>query len=225
MRRLLVPAAFAVIAIVTGASAIRGVGHAISHQSARTDLIALYQLMRTAVVVAFAVFTVQRTEPHRRARDPLALIVCAFAAFGLPLLSGPAAKDSTSFVLVGDVVAVLGCTWLLYAVFGLGRCFGVLPEARGLVTDGAYRVVRHPVYLGELTAFTGLAMAAPGLWNAALVGIHLLTQLIRMRYEERALTLAFPEYARYAARTPRLLPRVSPLFGSSFLDQGGAPSS
>jgi protein-S-isoprenylcysteine O-methyltransferase Ste14 len=28
-----------------------------------------------------------------------------------------------------------------------------------------------------------------------------------MRYEERVLTDSFPEYAAYAARTPRLIPR------------------
>jgi protein-S-isoprenylcysteine O-methyltransferase Ste14 len=44
--------------------------------------------------------------------------------------------------------------------------------------------------------------------------VLLTAQLVRMRLEERALELEFPEYAAYAAHTPRLIPvpvRLRPL--------------
>jgi protein-S-isoprenylcysteine O-methyltransferase Ste14 len=120
----------------------------------------------------------------------------------------PGRSTPEGVVLVGDLVAVAFCIWLLVSVIALGRCFGVLPEARGLVTSGPYRFVRHPIYVGEIGACAGLAVAAPTLGNAAVMGALVVAQTVRMRLEERALTQAFPEYAEYAAGTPRLVPRL-----------------
>ena len=119
----------------------------------------------------------------------------------------PGGGAAPGLILAGDLVAVLACIWLLASVLALGRCFGVLPEARGLVTRGPYRAVRHPVYLGEITACAGLALAAPSLRNGLVLAVFVGAQLVRMGFEERALTHAFPEYAAYAERTPRLVPR------------------
>ena len=113
-------------------------------------------------------------------------------------------------LIAGEVVALLSCAFLLASVLALGTCFGVLPEARGLVTRGPYRLVRHPVYLGELGACAGLVMGAPTAWNLSAAAVLLAAQLVRMRLEERALEREFPEYAAYAARTPRLLPSTRP---------------
>jgi protein-S-isoprenylcysteine O-methyltransferase Ste14 len=68
--------------------------------------------------------------------------------------------------------------------------------------------VRHPVYLGEIGACAGLVIASPTLANATLLGLFGAAQAVRMRFEERALAGAFPEYAEYAARTSGLVPRV-----------------
>ena len=104
---------------------------------------------------------------------------------------------------------MLGCAFLLRSAASLGRSFSVLPEARRLVTHGPYRYVRHPVYLGELTAFAGLVVASATPRNVLCAAVFALAQATRMRLEEKALASAFPEYADYAARTGRLLPRFS----------------
>jgi protein-S-isoprenylcysteine O-methyltransferase Ste14 len=95
---------------------------------------------------------------------------------------------------------------VLASVLTLRGCFALLPEARGLVTNGPYRLVRHPVYLGELGACASLVIAAPSVFNSVLLATFVLAQWGRMGFEERALTAAFPEYSRYAEETPGLIP-------------------
>jgi protein-S-isoprenylcysteine O-methyltransferase Ste14 len=209
--RWLVPALFALLAASTGAHAARSVGHALTDATTRTWLVATYGLLRTGVALAFALFTIGRAAPRRPARSPLAFAACAVAIAAVIAFADPGRGTPEGLVLAGELIAVASCVWLLISVVFLGRCFGVLPEARGLVTRGPYRFVRHPVYLGEIGACVGLAIAAPALANAAALALLVAAQSVRMRLEERALTRAFPDYVKYAAQTPRLVPRLAGL--------------
>jgi protein-S-isoprenylcysteine O-methyltransferase Ste14 len=202
-----VPALFAIAAAITGAHAAHSIGHALAQPTTRAWLIALYGALRATVALAFAFFTVGRAAPKRPARSPVAFIVCAMAMAPVVALTDPGRGVPNGVVLLGDLVAVAFCLWLLVSVLFLGRCFGVLPEARGLVRRGPYRFVRHPVYLGELGAWAGLVMAAPSLANGGALAGLIVAQVVRMRLEERALADAFPEYAAYASCTPSLIPR------------------
>jgi protein-S-isoprenylcysteine O-methyltransferase Ste14 len=46
---------------------------------------------------------------------------------------------SAGLIVVGHLLAVYALAWL-------GRSFSIMAEARRLVTDGPYAVVRHPLY-------------------------------------------------------------------------------
>jgi protein-S-isoprenylcysteine O-methyltransferase Ste14 len=208
MARWTAPGLFATLAIPATAHAVDALGQAVAHPIARAWLIALYYLLRDAVAIAFAAFTLRRAVPHRHARDPFALAVCAAAMLLVLPFGGPGTHTSTALVLAGDVVAVVGCAWVMVSVLALGSCFGVLPEARGLVIRGPYRFVRHPVYLGEIATLVGLTLCSSATWSVAVLVLFVGAQSVRMRLEERALTAAFPEYRSYAAQTGRLLPRL-----------------
>jgi protein-S-isoprenylcysteine O-methyltransferase Ste14 len=204
---MIVPSLFALAAAATATRAAGSVGHALSHATTRAWLLAVYGILRAGVGLAFALFTVGRAEPRRRARSPVAFLAAAAAIATVFAFSEPGRSTPEGVVIAGEAVSVVACIWLLISVLALGRCFGVLPEARGLVRRGPYRVVRHPVYLGEIGAFVGLGIASPSLKNAGAVAAVIVAQSVRMRLEEGALTEAFPDYAAYAACTPRLLPR------------------
>jgi protein-S-isoprenylcysteine O-methyltransferase Ste14 len=220
--RAVVPALFALAAAGKTGHAVEVTYHAVSQPTTRAWLVALYALLQTCVAVAFAVFTVGRAGPRRLSRSPVAILACAVAIGGVLAFEGPAPSTPEGLMLIGELVAIASCAWLLVSVAFLGRNFGVLPAARGLVTRGPYRVVRHPVYLGEIGACTGLALAAPSPVNAAVLGALLLAQTVRMRLEERALCDAFPEYEAYALSTPRLVPRWQAIRSAAF---GAARSS
>jgi len=69
-----------------------------------------------------------------------------------------------------------------------------------VITEGAYAVVRHPMYAGLLLVMSGLA-----LWLGSLAGV--IASLVpagflavRILFEERVLRDALPDYAQYVAR-------------------------
>ena len=206
MTRRLPAVLFAVFTAATAATLASAVGDAVAQPSLRSWLVAGFWLLKTIVVAAFTYFLFVRGPSLRPARDPVAFAACAVAIVAVVAFGRPT-DGSTATLVAGEALALTSCAWLLASVLALGRCFGVLPEARGLVTRGPYRMVRHPVYLGELGAAAGLVVGAPAPRNLVAMAALVAAQLVRMRLEERALEGAFPDYAAYAARTPRLIPR------------------
>jgi protein-S-isoprenylcysteine O-methyltransferase Ste14 len=206
MSRRLIGAFFALLTFATTITAVEAAASAFVDPSLRRWLVTGFWVLKVAVVGAFGYFLMSRPPSRRPARRPIAFVACAGAIVGAMALGGPADAGSTPLLVAGEALALASCVWLLVSVLALGRCFGILPEARGLVTHGPYRLVRHPVYLGELGACGGLLLGAPTQRNVIAAAVVLAAQIVRMRLEEQALAREFPEYAAYAARTPRLLP-------------------
>ncbi len=121
------------------------------------------------------------------------------------------ARTALYAVFAAGWVVVLVTTFLIdhFDLFGLrqviryarGRAY---PEGR-FVTPGPYRVVRHPLYVGWLMVFWAApTMTAAHLLFAAVTTAYILAAI---RWEERDLTAALPEYEAYRQRVPMLIPR------------------
>ncbi len=104
-------------------------------------------------------------------------------------------------ILTGNVLCV-------YVLSYLGRSFSIMAEARKLVSDGPYGIVRHPLYLAEQIAILGIFIQFASMYAAILIAVHFIFQLRRMLNEENLLRATFPEYAVYMTRTARLIPAI-----------------
>jgi protein-S-isoprenylcysteine O-methyltransferase Ste14 len=101
-------------------------------------------------------------------------------------------------------------TWVHHA---LGRNFSTVARIRDghcLVTDGPYRLVRHPMY-PALWLFALSALLVSANWFVGLPPLLIVTAIMLMRpaTEEAQLIVAFgDDYRTYMARTGRFLPKL-----------------
>lgn len=163
--------------------------------------------VETGVYVLIVVGYLRRTKARERA--------ATFAEVALPLIGAPAPfvllqaewnpvvsdRVYMAILLAGGALAVVSYAFL-------GGSFSILVEARELRSRGPYRLVRHPVYLGQIIAATGVVLGR-FVWWSALAGLAFAgVQVARAVLEERKLLRATPGYAEYRSRTWMLVPFI-----------------
>lgn len=107
---------------------------------------------------------------------------------------------------LGVAIAVLGAV-------ALGRALTATPvpnQAATLRTRGPYRNVRHPIYSGVILIVIALAVGSGNVAGLALGAATIGFFHVKASWEEARLAERFPEYGRYAATTPRFVPRLVP---------------
>ena len=147
-------------------------------------------------------------------------ILLPSVAFGLSLAwLLPYLDRRGIWVIDGDAARYLGLAVLaaggvlrIWPMFVLGRRFSALvaiQQDHELVTDGVYRCIRHPSYLGALVGHAGWVLVFRSGVGLVLVFPMLGLILARIEAEEALLASEFGStYAEYRSRTRRLLPGV-----------------
>lgn len=114
--------------------------------------------------------------------------------------------------LTGELVFLCGMFVFAWAVAFLKGGFlgNVEPVSDAVVTQGPYKFVRHPVYLGMVVATVGLVIALSSLWGLlATLLFFTPTAIYRARLEEDAMARKFGrEWDDYVSRTSFMLPRI-----------------
>lgn len=153
---------------------------------------------------------VRRSHTTRTDRDWRAWVVALLgtaAPFFIPLVAD-GQRGATPAGLAGLIVLTVGGAAMIWALSSLGTNISVVPQAREVVTDGAYARVRHPLYSAELLNVLGLCLTFTGIAPWLILGALVAFQYIRARREEALLSRELEGYPEYMLRTPMLLPRL-----------------
>lgn len=160
------------------------------------DLLLIAQSGLAAILLIF------RRKPFYT--TPRRVEVMIWLSAGIPLLMNTPATQ-TFFWL--SLASAPGLVLNLWAMACLGSAFGIAPAERGLVLTGPYRLVRHPMYSGELLSLFGVLLCNPSSRNGAVMLVFLITIVWRIYWEEKILLITgYGIYARILKW--RLLPGI-----------------
>ena len=120
--------------------------------------------------------------------------------------------DGETMRWVGLLVMIAGSILRLVPVFILGRRFSglvAIQQGHTLVTDGLYKTIRNPSYVGLLVSSLGWVLVFRSGAGILLVALMMVPLVARMNAEEKLLHEHFgSEYDAYRARTWRLIPGI-----------------
>lgn len=117
---------------------------------------------------------------------------------------------------LGVIVAAIGIMATFLAQLNMGSEWRIgvdTDEQTGLVTHGAYRAIRNPIFTAMIVAAIGLAMMVPNPVSIAatiflVVAIELQVRFVEEPHLDR---LHGDEYRSYASHAGRLVPRLGRL--------------
>ncbi len=164
-------------------------------------------------------FSTQDTKSHQSSDRSSVLVILIMSsvsvAFAVSEWGYTDAHSSSSLglTLLGSTFLLIGITIRIWAIQTLGRHFtatATLVNDHKLITDGPYRFVRHPSYLGAFMAIIGcpIFLNAPIAIVVAVIAMSI-AYYIRISVEEAMLTNYFGAvYTNYKKTTKRLIPYI-----------------
>lgn len=132
-------------------------------------------------------------------------LICAIVF----LPSGSTWALSPAVALALRVMSWLALAVVVAGLINLGTAASPLPtpNASGsLRVDGLYRFVRHPIYSGLFVWAISVAALSGSIPVAVCAALLIGWVSVKARWEEHRLREHYPDYADYAARTPRYIP-------------------
>lgn len=120
--------------------------------------------------------------------------------------------ESDVLRLIGLVVTFAGFSFMNWSIMVLGKQFSVdvtIQEDHKLVTQGPYKYIRHPRYLGIILFFTGISLLFLS-WIGLLLILSLILVLIwRISDEEALMEAEFGNaWKEYRRKTSAFLPFI-----------------
>jgi protein-S-isoprenylcysteine O-methyltransferase Ste14 len=119
--------------------------------------------------------------------------------------------EHVNLLMLSGFALIVSAIWLNYiARRDLAEAWSPTSEAGDkLVTSGIYGRIRHPVYASLILFLTGALLIGLSAATLLFFVLFIAALAVRISREEKFLLERFGEdYARYARRVPRFLPRI-----------------
>lgn len=119
---------------------------------------------------------------------------------GINMASGSTSNGIT--ILISNILCYIGFTISLTAIIQLRKYFTVFAEANGLIKQGLYKYVRHPIYTGYIIVTLALLLINHSNIEIAISGLYIFLFNVRASREESLLITAFgDDYSLYKEST------------------------
>lgn len=110
------------------------------------------------------------------------------------------------------LIFLLGCSFGLYTVRHnkLGN-FNITPEIKekaSLITTGAYRYIRHPMYFSVIVMMLGIVLSKPTLFSFFIYVLLVVTLFLKAQKEEMLWMERSSEYKTYMHKTKKIIPFI-----------------
>jgi protein-S-isoprenylcysteine O-methyltransferase Ste14 len=172
----------------------------VTYNCIRAGLMNIPRALFFAQVFLFVLTMLIRRNPVRVSADPWYWVV-AFIATYYGFLTASLLRGGVGVApaWVSNSLAVAGLWIAIFARLSLGRNIGLVPAQRQIVTGGAYRYVRHPIYSAHFLCSLGFALSCYSLTNAILIALGCAFWVLKTFMEEAFLSQD-PQYAAYTQR-------------------------
>ena len=146
------------------------------------------------------------------APEPFLMVAFAYLLSRGSTPDGGVSAVQAGLAITGCILATLGLAvwvWGFATIPSLSSGHYILPKQE-LITTGAFRFVRHPIYLGVFLLWMALAAASASIMILVVAITYVIpVYLLYIRSEERMMLAHFgASYRAYQAHTGMILPRL-----------------
>jgi protein-S-isoprenylcysteine O-methyltransferase Ste14 len=168
-------------------------------------------------ILAFTKRSKKKTVKIKKDRGSLIIM---YVVFTISMTAGFFLADFRSqtslhyiMISLGLIIYLLGLLIRWTSIIQLKKAFTVdvaIVQEHELKTDGLYKIIKHPAYLGLFMIFLGLSISMNNLLSVLVIAIPVFLAIAyRIKVEEAVLIEEFgSKYKEYSESTKRIIPFV-----------------
>jgi len=107
---------------------------------------------------------------------------------------------------IGIALVLIGILFAAIALLQLNTNLSPFPTPKNgssLIKNGIFKYIRHPIYGGIILSFLGAGIYFSSGYKIVVALLLLTLFYFKSQYEEKRLTITFPEYTQYKQYTRR----------------------